>query len=113
MICRHIAFALFLGLPLIAVSQTQHKPAAPASKAAQSEDARLYRNAIFAFRFQIPYAWVDRTKEMRAQEATENPDTKTENPVPKDKPEKEKSPGEVLLAVFERPQIGRASCRER
>ena len=103
MICRHIAFALLLGLPLIAVSQTQHKPAAPASKPTQNENAQLYRNAIFAFRFQIPYGWVDRTREMRAQEATENLDTKTGKPVPKDKPEKEKSTGEVLLAVFERP----------
>jgi hypothetical protein len=96
MICRRITFALLLGLPLIAVSQIQHKPAARAAKPAQSEDARLYRNLFFAFRFQIPYGWVDRTKEMRDQEATEKPDSK-------DKPAKDKPTGEVLLAVFERP----------
>ena len=96
MICRRITFALLLGLSLIAVSQTQHKPAAPPSKSARNEAAQLYRNANFAFRFQIPYGWVDRTKEMRNEEASENSD-------PKDKPEKEKPTGEVLLAVFERP----------
>jgi hypothetical protein len=96
MICRRITFALLLGLSLVAVSQTQHKPATPAAKPARNEDAQLYRNATFAFRFQIPYRWVDRTKEMRDQEATEKPDSK-------DKPAKEKPAGEVLLAVFERP----------
>jgi hypothetical protein len=103
MICRRITFALLLGLSVVVVSQTQHKPAAPASKPAQNEDAKLYRNAPFAFRFQIPYGWVDRTKEMRDQEATEKPDTKTEKSVPTDKPAREKPTGEVLLAVFERP----------
>jgi hypothetical protein len=102
MICRRITLALFLGLSLAAVSQTQHKPAAPAAKP-QSEDARLYRNLFFAFRFQIPYGWVDRTKEMRDEEAMEKPDIRTEKPDSKDKPAKEKPTGEVLLAVFERP----------
>jgi hypothetical protein len=103
MICRRITLVLLLGLSLIAVSQTQHKPTAPPSKPARSEDARLYRNATFAFRFQIPYGWVDRTKEMRDEETTEKPDIRTEKPDSKDKPAKEKSTGEVLLAVFERP----------
>jgi hypothetical protein len=48
-----------------------------------NEDAQLYRNPTFAFRFQIPYGWVDRTKEM--QEGNEA------------------GKAEVLLAIFERP----------
>jgi hypothetical protein len=50
-----------------------------------NEDAHLYRNAAFGFRYQIPYGWVDRTKEM--QEGNEAGTSK----------------GEVLLAAFERP----------
>jgi hypothetical protein len=51
--------------------------------AAHNEDAQFYRNPTFAFRFQIPYGWVDRTKEM--QEGNEA------------------GKAEVLLAIFERP----------
>jgi hypothetical protein len=91
--CRRVIAILLLGFSL-AESQTQRKPAAPpASKPA--EDAQLYRNTTFGFRFQIPYGWVDRTKDMREQEATDRPDAK----------EKASNigKGEVLLAVFERP----------
>jgi hypothetical protein len=81
---------LLLGLSLAAESQTRQKP--PAKPA---EDPQLYRNITFAFRFQIPYGWVDRTKDMREQEATDRPDAKEKaNSLGK---------GEVLLAVFERP----------
>jgi hypothetical protein len=76
-----------LVLSLTLTGQAQHKtaPAAtpPAKSARPPEDAQLYRNPTFAFRFQIPYGWVDRTKEM--QEGNE-PGT-----------------AEVLLAIFERP----------
>ena len=77
-----------LVLSLILTGQAQHKtaPAAtpPATKSAtHNEDAQLYRNSTFAFRFQIPYGWVDRTKEM--QEGSEA------------------GKAEVLLAIFERP----------
>jgi hypothetical protein len=44
---------------------------------------QLYRNATFGFRYQLPYGWVDRTKEM--QEGNEA------------------GKSEVLLAAFERP----------
>ena len=85
---------LLLGLSLLAESQTQHKPAtAPASKTA--EDAQLYRNTTFAFRFQIPYGWVDRTRDMREQEASDKSDAKEKA--------SNLGKGEVLLAVFERP----------
>jgi hypothetical protein len=54
------------------------KPTTPSN-----EDAQLYRNTRFAFRYQIPYGWVDRTKEL--QEGSEV------------------GKSAVLLAVFEHP----------
>src|SRR6202521_2582379 len=72
-----------LALTLTAQTQRKTTPRPPAKSATQNEDAQLYRNPTFAFRFQIPYGWVDRTKEM--QEGNEA------------------GKAEVLLAVFERP----------
>ena len=93
--------ASFLSVP--APSQTQHRPAArPAPHA--FEDAQLYRNTNFGFRYRIPYGWVDRTKEMRAQDAEPSDTPAPENG--KSARKKESSgdaQGEVLLAVFERP----------
>jgi hypothetical protein len=59
--------------------------AQPLPKLASSQPAggQLYRNAAFNFSYQVPYGWVDRTKEM--QEGSDP------------------SKGEVLLAIFERP----------
>lgn len=71
--------SVLLCLALAASAQTSS--ATPPSHAASAETT--YRNSAFAFRYRIPYGWVDRTKEM--QEG--NDSTK----------------GEVLLAVFERP----------
>jgi len=67
--------SLGLNLSAQAQSKTAAKPAA--------EDAQLYRNTTFGFRYQIPYGWVDRTQIM--QEGNEV------------------GKGEVLLAAFERP----------
>jgi hypothetical protein len=77
--------ALVLCLTLTGQAQRKTAPAAtPTAKSAgHNEDPQLYRNSTFAFRFQIPYGWVDRTKEM--QEGNEA------------------GKAEVLLAVFERP----------
>jgi hypothetical protein len=72
-----------LALTLTAQTQRKSAPAPPAKSATHNEDAQLYRNPTFAFRFQIPYGWVDRTKEM--QEGNEA------------------GKAEVLLAIFERP----------
>jgi hypothetical protein len=76
-----------IALSLTLTGQAQHKtaPAAapPAKSPTHNEDAQLYRNPTFRFRFQIPYGWVDRTKEM--QEGNEA------------------GKAEVLLAIFERP----------
>jgi hypothetical protein len=84
--CRLAAIAaVALGLSFTTQAQSKPAPVAkPGAKASASDqDPQLYRNPTFAFRYQIPYGWVDRTKEM--QEGNE--------------PGK----GEVLLAVFERP----------
>ena len=77
--------ALVLCLTLTGQAQPKTAPAATptAKSAAHNEDPQLYRNPTFAFRFQIPYGWVDRTREM--QEGNEA------------------GKAEVLLAVFERP----------
>jgi hypothetical protein len=66
------------------VAKRTTKPASGLN-AASNEDAQLYRNSTFGFRFQIPYGWVDRSGEM--QKGKENNTGKSE----------------VLLAVFERP----------
>jgi hypothetical protein len=85
--CRLAAVAaVALGLSFTAQAQSKPAPVAKphaAPAATRNDDTQLYRNPTFAFRYQIPYGWVDRTKEM--QEG--------------DEPGK----GEVLLAVFERP----------
>jgi len=73
-----------LALTLTAQTQRKTSPTPPTTKSAtHNEDAQLYGNPTFAFRFQIPYGWVDRTKEM--QEGSEA------------------GKAEVLLAIFERP----------
>jgi hypothetical protein len=84
---RRTAAIAVLVLSLTLSGQAQRKTApsarAPARSATHNEDAQLYRNPAFAFRFQIPYGWVDRTKEMQEGE--------------------EAGKAEVLLAIFERP----------
>src|SRR5208337_1187291 len=75
-----VLFACALSSP----AQQKPRPAAPPAKpAATHEDAQLYRNTTFGFRYQIPYGWANRTTEM--QEGNEA------------------GKGELLLAVFERP----------
>ena len=73
-----------LGLTLTAQTQRKTTLAPPAkASATHNEDTQLYRNSTFAFRFQIPYGWVDRTKEMQQGN--------------------DAGKAEVLLAIFERP----------
>jgi hypothetical protein len=71
-----------LALTLKVQAQNKTDPVAKPA-ATRNHDAQLYRNPTFGFRYQIPYSWVDRTKEM--QEGNEA------------------GKAEVLLAVFERP----------
>jgi hypothetical protein len=68
------------------LTQAQSKAAPVANPATtRNLDAQLYRNIAFGFRYEIPYGWVDRTKEMQPGN------------------EAGLGKGEVLLAVFERP----------
>lgn len=82
-----VAVIVVVGLGLATAGQAQSKTASVAKPRAKSaprnDDAQLYRNPTFAFRYQIPYGWVDRTKQMQ--------------------PGEDSGKGEVLLAVFERP----------
>jgi len=77
-----LAPLVVLALSVSSVAQAQKKPTRPASKPAESAEA-IYRNPTFGFRYQIPYGWVERTKEMQEGD--------------------DAAKGEVLLAVFERP----------
>jgi len=80
---RLIALAAAIVFLSIA-SHSQSKPAAPAKPpTASSEDAQIYRNSTYGFRYKIPFGWVERTKQLQEGDAD--------------------SKGEVLLAVFERP----------
>ncbi|MFY9842462.1 MAG: hypothetical protein WA718_08915 [Terriglobales bacterium] len=79
--CRLVAIVVVsLSFPAWTQSKT------PLAKPAQ--DSQVYRNANFAFRYQIPYGWVNRTAAMRGEEIRE------ENAADK---------AEVWLAVFEHP----------
>jgi hypothetical protein len=78
-----IAFAL-----ISLATQAQTKPAVPSAKpaaktAARDDNPQIFANTAIGFRFQIPYGWVDRTKEMQAGT--------------------EPGKSELLLAVFQRP----------
>ena len=84
MIFRRILISLLLGLPLLAAQTPRKSPAAPAPNTA--ENPQLYRNTTYGFRYETPYGWVDRTKDMHEQR-TDSQGFK----------------GEVLLATFERP----------
>jgi len=78
--------AIVVALALAVIAQAQTKTALPSAETAKpaprTEDAQVYRSTTLGFRYQIPYGWVTRTKEMQGDEAGK---------------------AEVLLAVFERP----------
>src|SRR5258706_14053023 len=54
---------LVVALSLNSAGQVEKKPSASRAKPLESE-TNIYRNATFGFRYQIPFGWVDRTKEM-------------------------------------------------
>jgi hypothetical protein len=74
--------ALCLAFPSQAQNKTAPTATPPSKPAPPADDAQLYRNAAFGFRYEIPYGWVDRTKEMQEGNAAAGK-------------------AEVLLAVFE------------
>jgi hypothetical protein len=95
----------FLGLCTSLRAQTQTKPKSTPSTAmpgARSEEnAQVYRNAEFGFRYRIPYGWVDRTREMNVPEHPET--ARGESSSVGSSKAKAAEKAAVLLGVFERP----------
>ena len=103
--CRLAAVAV-LALGPSLTGQTQSKPAPVARQAAKpaetrNEDAQLYRNTFFGFRYQVPYGWVNRTEEMNAPDVPS--DAHPDAPAKDTREPTAAGKAEVLLAVFERP----------
>jgi hypothetical protein len=109
---RRFIFALFLGCAALAASQTRPTPRA----AKPVDDSQTYRNLAFGFRYQVPFGWVDRTKEMREQSApaaaeplqagdssSAKTGAKAGGQAGSQSNKQSDNQGEVLLAVFERP----------
>src|ERR1700687_4538633 len=97
--------AVALGLTLTAQTQRKTAPVAtPAAKpvATRNEDAQLYRNPTFGFRYRIPYGWVDRTQEMGNPDARSDVQTK-DVPTKGTREPDAAGKSELLLAAFERP----------
>lgn len=107
--------ACVLGAVLIVVgsriSAAQNAPVAGAPE--KAADAQVYRNALFGFRYKIPFGWVERTEEMRerAPEEKAEPDagsgadstSSNAKAGSRAKSARSKAASDVLLAVFERP----------
>jgi hypothetical protein len=109
---RRLILTLFLGCAVLVAGQAQPSPRA--SKPAG--DSQLYRNLAFGFRYQVPFGWVNRTKEMKEQsepppaEPPQAGDSSSAKPGSKagaksgdQSGSQSGNQGEVLLAVFERP----------
>jgi hypothetical protein len=79
------ALSLVLAPPTPAQTKSARvvRKQAAASTPTPEDEAQLYRNPTFGFRYRIPYGWVDRTKEMQKGN--------------------EAGKSVVLQAVFERP----------
>jgi hypothetical protein len=108
--CFRALLILLLCVSFCALSQTRSKQL-PTPRA-KADDSQLYRNTTFGFRIKVPFGWVDRTKQMRAQESTgtansaKPSDAQTETSGAGQDAKREHAdaaPGELLLAVFERP----------
>ena len=96
-----LATALTACFAASAPAQTRPAPGPTPAPSKPATDAQTYHNSDLGFRYEIPYGWVDRTKEMREPPSTQDTESKTPKPDAKAKPNAAK--GEVLLAVFERP----------
>jgi hypothetical protein len=77
--------------------QNSARHAQPSSKSTAS--AQVYRNAEFGFRYEIPYGWVDRTKEM----GTSNSDSLADGNAKTTAESRGGDRPEVLLGIFEHP----------
>ena len=93
-----VAALVIMGLSALAAQQTPDSssskhanPEQHTKREAQDSDLaeKVYRNATYGLSFKIPYAWVERTREMQADE--------------EDAHKGDVALGKVLLAVFERP----------
>jgi len=86
--CRRFALLLMLTLPTLLLAQTSSSKSKPHGKLATStprETAEtIYRNPDLGFTYKIPYAWIDRTKQMQDDSA-------------------DPAKSRLLLAVFQRP----------
>jgi hypothetical protein len=85
----HRCFALLLTLTLPALllaqdSSSKSKPHGKSTPAPRESAETIYRNPDFPFTYKIPYAWIDRTKQMQDDSA-------------------DPAKSRLLLAVFERP----------
>ena len=67
------------------------------------KDLQLYRNVDFGFRYQIPYGWVDRTREMNSNEMNAQEVPKPDSNSKDALREQAADGAQVLLGVFERP----------
>jgi hypothetical protein len=67
------------------------------------KDTQLYRNVDFGFRYQIPYGWVDRTREMNSNEMNAQDVPKPDSNSKEALREQAGDGAQVLLGVFERP----------
>ena len=101
---------LLLSLSFLAFAQVPPPVTNPKAAAKPTDNSQLYRNSTFGFRYKIPFGWVDRTKEMREQSATQPadpPQAGESSSARADSKEKagtlSGTQGELLLAVFERP----------
>ncbi len=84
---RRFVLVLTLTLPTLVLAQTsssKSKPHGKSTPAPRETAETIYRNPEFAFTYKIPYAWIDRTKQMQDDSA-------------------DPAKSRLLLAVFERP----------
>lgn len=104
-----VAIGLAMAVSILPAAQTGK---APAKSANSGDSSQAYRNSTFGFRYQVPFGWVDRTKEMREQstpqpaeppQARDSSSTKTGSKTGRQAGAQSGNQGEVLLAVFERP----------
>jgi hypothetical protein len=93
--------AVICSVTFAAAGQSARQNSAENSQSSSKNDAssQVYRNAEFGFRYELPYGWVDRTKEMGLGNADLPADGKAKETVDS----RARDRAEVLLAIFEHP----------